>query len=52
MASAVSEGFLRDTTTLALITVSLAAAVGPLAYHNGFVRDANYALVVVGQGQS
>lgn len=44
------NGFLRDTTTFALITVDQASAVAPTAIHDGFLRDSNFSLVTTGTG--
>lgn len=45
MSTSVKTGFLRDDTTGALVTVDVAAAVAPVSDQDGFLRDANYALV-------
>lgn len=45
MATAMAEGFLRDSVTGALELIDVGAAVAPVAVQAGFLRDANLFLV-------
>jgi hypothetical protein len=42
----VLEGFMRDPVNGALTTIPVGSAVPPLSMQVGFLRDANYALVL------
>lgn len=50
MADVFKNGHLRDDATGRLVIVFSASAVQPTRYQNGFLRDANGALVVKNRG--